>query len=136
MPPNRTGGGIWPALSCLQTALVLTCSSRANSAAMRCAHFGIDDQAKAVANIPSAKLNPKPPADDDGMITSALHGRCNNCSAESLSESRVGSDATRTERENPCGCKGLVADRSRLSSDGTMAGAGIEPARRFPSTGF
>jgi integrase len=103
---------------------------------MRYAHIGIDDQAKAVANLPSAKLNPKPPAEDDGMITSALHGRCKNCSAESHSESRVGNDATRTERENPCGCKGLVADRRQVSSDDTMAGAGIEPARRFPSTGF
>ena len=39
----------------------------------------------------------------------------------------VGNDATRPERENPCGCKGLVADRRQLSSDGTRAGAGIEP---------
>jgi hypothetical protein len=68
---------------------------------MRYAHIGIDDRANAVANLPSAKLNPKTPAEDDGMITSAPHGRCENCSAESLSESPVGSNATRTEREKP-----------------------------------
>ena len=103
---------------------------------MRYTHIGIDDQAKAVANLPSAKLNPKPPVGEDRNMTTALHGRCKNCGAESHSVSSDGNDTSRTERENPCGCKGLVADRHQLSSDGTMAGAGIEPARRFPSTGF
>src|SRR6185437_8175956 len=77
---------------------------------MRYTHIGIDDQAKAVANLPSPKLNPIA-AGEDRKITPALHGRCIFCSAEGHSVSLAGNDGARTERENPCSRKGFVADR-------------------------
>lgn len=77
---------------------------------MKYAHIGIDDQAKAVSNLP------------------ALHGRC---ILGVVGGPSMTPDVTNTEdqkRQNPCGNKGFGVSRHSVSVSVKMEAAGIEPA--------
>jgi len=95
---------------------------------MRYTHIGIADQAKAVANLPSAQ-NPNKPATPESKR--ALQMRCIFCSAEGHSVSSDGKEANVQKRQNPCHSKGFDADRRPLATAGKVEAAGIEPASRF-----
>ena len=97
-------------------------------------HIGITEQARAVANLPAPKL-PEPAASAAQVQEPALHGRCKNCSAAGHSVSPIGNYRSVQKRLNPCDSKGLVTDRRRLSPDGKLEAAGIEPASRNISVG-
>jgi site-specific recombinase XerD len=77
---------------------------------MKYAHIGIDDQAKAVANLP------------------ALHGRCSLDGFQGLEESSAVTSDEVQKRLNPCGNKGLVTVSHQPSSADKVEAAGIEPA--------
>jgi hypothetical protein len=100
---------------------------------MRYTHIGLNDQAKAVANLPSPKQNSDSlPAKLDGCIkqavTAALQMRCISCSAESQPESDSDSKEDDQKRHNPCQGKGYV-DLCRRSSDTDKTRVtGLEPA--------
>ncbi len=91
---------------------------------MRYTHIGIDDQAKAVANLPAPKSDPKErkPGKDG-----ALHGRCISGGAERHSVSADGKGSGAVKSENPCVCKCLVADRRQLATIVKAEGMGFEP---------
>ena len=88
---------------------------------MRYAHIGLDDQAKAVANLPSPKRDAAEPAPE-----SALHGRCNFGGAVRLSVSLDGNSATGQKRQNPRSRKGFDARCRPLATNGKVEAAGIE----------
>jgi hypothetical protein len=90
---------------------------------------GLNGQAKAVANLPAPKRDAGEPA-----ARSALHGRCIFGGAARLSVSSNGKVATNEKRQSPCRDKDFGVDRRRLSPDGKMEAAGIEPASRNIST--
>lgn len=103
---------------------------------MRYTHIGIGDQAKAVANLPAPKLAEKPTSPDAKRKDLALQMRCKFCSADSHPLTFAGTDDEVHKRENPFRSKGYVASCRQLAVTGTMAEAGIEPARPLPDTGF
>ncbi|MGD9721456.1 MAG: tyrosine-type recombinase/integrase [Pirellulales bacterium] len=89
---------------------------------MKYTHVGLGDQAKAVANLPSPTRDAGKPA-----VQSALHGRCNFGGAARLSLSLRGNGHANDKRQSPCRNKDFGVDRHRLSSDGKVEAAGIEP---------
>jgi integrase len=90
---------------------------------MRYAHIGIDDQAKAVANLPTA----------------ALHGRCISGVSEGQSLATRGTNATGEKRQNPCKSKGFGNGRHSVAKIAKVEDRGLEPltfwlpARRSPN---
>ena len=102
---------------------------------MRYTHIGIDDQARAVANLPSPTRRNEPVGETESKTQPALHGRCNSGGAARLSTSSFGKDATNQKRQSPCRGKDFGVEPRRLSSDGKMEAAGIEPASRDISMG-
>jgi integrase len=99
---------------------------------MRYTHIGIGDQARAVANLPTPKLNPKQP--ESGAV--ALHGRCISGGVEGHSVTSADRHVTRKKNRTPSDAVGSVASCHRLSLAGIIAEAGIEPARGLLPTGF
>jgi site-specific recombinase XerD len=99
---------------------------------MRYAHIGIDDQAKAVANLPSAFANPA----RSQAAKAALHGRCNLCGAGSHSPSPVGNSKPQPKRRNPRRAKGFGDDFRPLASVVKAEGRGLEPPTGFPAPDF
>ena len=99
---------------------------------MKYTHIGLNDQAKAVANLPAPKTNPQPATNAARPPAAALHGRCIFGGSEGHSVASLGSEDSDPKRQNPCRSKGFVNDRHRLSSGGNMEAAGIEPASHFP----
>ncbi len=97
---------------------------------MRYTHIGIGDQARAVANLPTPKMNPKTPATAMPSQEHALHGRCISGVSERQSRSLAGTEPSDQKRQNPCVCKGFDAARRQLATGGKMEAAGIEPASR------
>ncbi len=95
---------------------------------MKYTHIGIGDQAKAVANLPSAKQAAIP-------AESALQMRCIFGGAEGHSVSSAGTEGQVQKRQNPRSRKGFGVDRRSLSTNGNMEAAGIEPASRDISMG-
>ena len=94
---------------------------------MRYTHIGMDDRAKAVANLPSPKGWPAPASDAASSKDRALQMRCMFCGAEGHPLSSAGNGDTLRKRENPCRSKGLVADRRQLATNVKVEAAGIEP---------
>lgn len=99
---------------------------------MRYTHIGIEDQAKAVANLPSPFFSPNPPEQEKN----ALQMRCISGVAEGsweapiVTENETNSTVTHCRNEdsdNSCHWKPPLVK---------MAKAGIEPARRLRDTGF
>jgi len=97
---------------------------------MRYAHIGIRDQAKAIVNLPVPRAGESANKNAIPFQAAALHGRCILCSAKSHSMTLDGNGEMVEKRQNPCRCKGFVADRRQLSPTGKMEAAGIEPASR------
>jgi integrase len=93
---------------------------------MRYTHIGIDDQAKAVANLPSPKTDPKAPSKRKPK-GAALQMRCILGGAEGQSASPADNAQVAPKSENPCQCKGLVADRRQLATADKAEGMGFEP---------
>ncbi len=90
---------------------------------MKYAHIGIDDQAKAVANLP----------------TSALHGRCISDVSEGHSVAKSGTTTNSKKRENPCRNMGLGNGHHSVATHAKVEDRGLEPltfwlpARRSPN---
>ncbi len=97
---------------------------------MRYCHIGINDQAKAVGNLPAPKTSPKPDEAAKPGKDAALQMRCISGGVEGHPVTSDGNGADAKKRLNPCCCKGLGTDRRQSSSAGTMEAAGIEPASR------
>jgi integrase len=93
---------------------------------MKYTHIGLDDQAKAVANLPAPKREKADPA-----ARSALHGRCIFGGAARLSVSSGGTEVSGPKRQNPRSRKGFDARCRPLSANGKVEAAGIEPECRF-----
>ncbi len=94
---------------------------------MRYTHIGIADQAKAIGNLPMPKTDPKPRPRQTRGEAAALQMRCTLDGVERHSVSADGNEQADTASENPCQCKGLVADRRQLSSTVKAEGMGFEP---------
>jgi len=103
---------------------------------MRYTHIGIADQAKAVAKLPSPKTDPKPTIARKGGKKAALQMRCISDGVERHSPSPDGNGPADTKSENPCQCKGLVADRRQLSSTVKAEGMGFEPTTPCGASDF
>jgi site-specific recombinase XerD len=99
---------------------------------MRYTHIGINDQAKAVANLPSALANPG----GKQAAKAALHGRCNLCGAGSHSPSPVGNGKAQAKRRNPRNIKGIDNRCRPLASVVRAEGMGLEPTTGFPALDF
>src|SRR5262245_47177860 len=99
---------------------------------MRYTHIGLDDQAKAIAKLPTPKLAaPAAPADSN---PAALHGRCIPGVSDRREPSSPDTDSNAQKRQNPCTCKGLGTDRRQLSHDGKVGVTGFEPAAFWSQT--
>ncbi len=83
---------------------------------MKYAHIGIQDQAKALASLP----------------TSALQMRCISGGSERLPVSPGVAPTPIQKRRNPCSGKGFDAIRRQMASTGNLEAAGIEPASSTP----
>lgn len=93
---------------------------------MRYTHIGLNDQAKAVANLPMpSRDKPEPTAEP------ALHRRCNFGGAARHLVSSNGNSSANQKRQNPRQDKGFGVDRRRLSSGDKVEAAGIESERHF-----
>ncbi len=82
---------------------------------MRYTHIGIEDQARAIANLP------------------ALQMRCISDGAEGQSLSPDGPDEGKEKSPTPCQHRGLGVESHPLTTDGIMEAAGIAPASREAS---
>ncbi len=80
---------------------------------MRYVHIGLNDQAKAVANLPA----------------SALHRRCISGVSDRQSLSATGNASTKRERLTPCNRKELGVDCRRLAIGDNLEAGGIEIVR-------
>ena len=83
---------------------------------MKYTHIGIDDQAKAVANLP------------------ALHGRCTLAGVEGLSEALADTNAGSENETTPDIIEGCVVSSHPVAPGDNVEAAGIEPASRNVST--
>jgi integrase len=97
---------------------------------MRYTHIGIEDQARALAKLPSLK----PAAPASPPPGSALQMRCISGGFDGHSVSRPVGDSTDKKGQNPCQGKGFDADRRQVSPPDKVEAAGIEPASRDLST--
>jgi integrase-like protein len=103
---------------------------------MRYTHIGIEDQAKAVANLPMPKQSPKGKPTAKAGKNAALHGRCISGGAGRHSVSPDGDEPANQKRENPCAGKGFGADRRQLSPSDKAEGMGLEPTTGYPAPHF
>lgn len=78
---------------------------------MKYVHIGIEDQADALANLPSA----------------ALHGRCISGGVEGQLVTLAGNTPAKKRNPNPCRRKGLGIDCQPLATAGNLEAGGIEP---------
>lgn len=102
---------------------------------MRYTHIGIEDQARAVAALPTPDDTPKPAADASPTSGSALQMRCISGGFEGQAVTLAGNDRAPQKNKNPCGSMGYVATGRQLASGGKVEAAGIEPASRDISVG-
>jgi site-specific recombinase XerD len=103
---------------------------------MRYTHIGIQDQAKAVASLPTPghapKLNPTAPSRKQG----ALQMRCISGGFGCPSLSKHGTGSSRDVNGNPNTSKGFVVARRSAAIIGKAEGTGFEPATGFPASDF
>jgi site-specific recombinase XerD len=104
---------------------------------MRYTHIGIEDQAKAVARLPTPRYSPNVnPAAPPTRQPGALQMRCISGGVGCPSVSKDGTSAHADESQNPFGHKGFGV-RSRNASLSVKAeGTGLEPATGFPAPHF
>ncbi|MBX9791378.1 MAG: site-specific integrase, partial [Pirellulales bacterium] len=98
---------------------------------MKYTHIGLNDQAKAVANLPAPARDKAEPA-----ARPALHWRCNFGGAARLSLSLDGNGRSKEKRQSPCRDKDFDVRRRSMSSSGKVEAAGIEPSNDFSATGL
>ncbi len=91
---------------------------------MKYTHFGINDQARAVAALPLPKTSPKNPSPELGENVDALHGRYISGGADGHSVAAADAEGMADKRQNPCGCKGFGNGRHRMSSGGKIGATG------------
>ena len=96
---------------------------------MKYTHIGIADQARAVANLPTPKLNPKQPMGEPPQDSAALHMRCSLGGAEGHSVATTDNAEVARKRKNPRRGKGFGAARREMSSDDKVPKVGLEPTR-------
>ena len=104
---------------------------------MRYTHIGIQDQAKAVANLPAPpEMDVNNPTARRSRGRRALHGRCTLGGAEGHALAIDGNAPNQDPQLNPFCSKGLVVDRRQLASVVKAEGTGLEPATGFPARHF
>jgi integrase len=91
---------------------------------MRYTHIGIDDQAKAVGNLPVPKASPKAAEAAKPGKDAALHMRCNSGGAAVQSVSSHGTNGSAEHGHNPLRANGFGSKCHRLSLAGNQPGAG------------
>jgi site-specific recombinase XerD len=99
---------------------------------MRYTHIGIDDQARAIGNLPTPKGRLEAVAHETHAEDSALQMRCIFCCAKGHPVTSNGSEPSVQKRQNPWPAKGSDANSRRLSFPGKVEAAGIEPDQSFP----
>jgi hypothetical protein len=90
---------------------------------MKYTHIGLNDQAKAVANLPAPRMPAK-----NAVREQALHRRCISGGAESHSASSAGKTDNPEKSESPCEDRGLSIRCHSLSKVGKARPTGFEPA--------
>ncbi len=88
-------------------------------------HIGINDQAKAVGNLPAPKASPKPVEAAKPGKDAALHMRCTSGGAGSLSVSPPDTNGSDKKCRNPLHSNGFGRNCHRLTSAGNSGGQGI-----------
>lgn len=91
---------------------------------MRYTHIGIDDQAKAVAKLPTPRRRVEPAADAAPENDPALQMRCIFCGCASHAVTFDGTDDDLQKRENPCGGKGFDASGHPLATSDKVEATG------------
>lgn len=99
---------------------------------MRYTHIGIDDQAKAVANLPAPKRDATPAPNVAPDDDSVLQIRCIFGGSDGQSVSSHGNGHAHQKRQNPRSRKGFDVDRRPLATNGNMEAAGIECEAGLP----
>jgi len=100
---------------------------------MRYTHIGIDDQAKAVGNLPIPKTSPKPHEAAKPGEDAALQMRCISGGAALQSVSSRGTNESADSRHNPKQDRGFGTNCHRLSLAVKTNSAGGTPAPRGTS---
>ncbi len=105
---------------------------------MRYTHIGIQDQARALASLPTPSMHPQPAADAAPPEGSALQMRCTLGGTPrhsvALKKSGKGAKNDESPNKNPCRSRGYVASGHPKAWGGKVEAAGIEPASRNSST--
>jgi integrase len=103
---------------------------------MRYTHIGIDDQARAVANLPMPQQSNAKLAEKAKNIDRALQMRCISDDVGSHSPTSPGTRRDRKQSPNANDGKNLDTERRRLSPIVKAEGTGVEPATGFPAPDF
>jgi hypothetical protein len=88
---------------------------------MKYTHIGMEDQARAISNLPMPKANPK------SRSATALQMRCIPAVSESPRVASNDNDPSDRNSPNPCNHKGLGTRSRRLSSNDKVPEVGVEP---------
>jgi site-specific recombinase XerD len=107
---------------------------------MRYTHIGIDDQAKAIGNLPVPKSSPKAsakaePPGKPGQ-DAALQMRCISGGAKGRRVTPNGTEGGRKNGHNPLRSNGFGSSCRRLSLVGKAEGKGFEPSTGCPAPDF
>ncbi len=93
---------------------------------MKYTHIGMEDQARAISNLPMPKANP------NGRSATALQMRCIPGVSESPRVASNDNGQSNKNGLNPCNHKGLGTGSRRLSSNDKVPEVGVEPTpKRF-----
>jgi site-specific recombinase XerD len=103
---------------------------------MRYTHIGIQDQAKAVANLPTPGQSPKAIPAAPARKQGALQMRCISGGFGCPSMAKHGTATPRHDNGNPNHSKGFVAGSRLLAISDKAEGTGLEPATGFPAPHF
>ncbi len=88
---------------------------------MKYTHIGMEDQARAIGNLPMPKANP------NDRSAAALQMRCTHGVSGSPRAASNDNDPSGMNRLNPCSRKGLDTESRRLSSNVKVPEVGVEP---------
>lgn len=88
---------------------------------MKYTHIGMEDQARAIGNLPMPKANP------NGRSAAALQMRCTPAVSGSPRVASNGNGHSSKNSPNPCRRKGLGTGSHRLSSNDKVPEVGVEP---------
>ena len=103
---------------------------------MRYAHIGIQDQARALASLPTPAMHPEPAAHAAPAESAALQMRCTSggTARQPVTMKKGGRTAKKDENpnKNPCRSRGYVASGHPKAWGGKVEAAGIERTAQFP----